>query len=481
MSIGGATSSVFNNPQLLAAMLPGYNISALDQAMQAQIAEAEQPLSTMNNQLQTLQGTIGGWQTLQSDLSSLLADAKSLSGSSLYRQISASSTNPTAVGVSTQGSGNPGTYQIGVQNLMQPETVYSAAQSSATSALGQSGSFTVNGQTVQVTSDMTLQQVAQAMNAASAGVTALVLPSGSSYLLSISSVEAQRITWSDPNGILANLGVLNSTGHAFSSTGVGVQSGDTLPVRAQYTINGMTVTSPTNSDSTTIPGVTLNLLAATAAGSPATVTVTQDTQSVVSAAQQFASDYNNLFKDINNLTAPGGRLGPSASASEFMNTIDSTLGAILSGQPGGFQSLSQIGITLQAPVGKPNALTMSVDSSTLTAALSQNPSAVQSLFSGSAGVANVLQQQLNAWVGAGGSVPAKISSLQTQISTISGQLNDPNSPVNLEIRQQTQMAQDQFNQMLSALLSSVSQGQFLQQFINQTSGGSSNQNGGGGG
>ncbi len=485
MSVSGLgstsnASNAFSNPELLSALLPGYNISALDEAMQTQIASADQPLTALESQETTLQTKISGWQSLQSALSAVQTDAQSLASPSLFQQVSVQSSNQNAVQAVATGSGNPGTYNVTVSNLMQPETVFSAVQSSGSSALGLNGSFSINGTSISVTGSTTLVQLAHDINATNAGVTALVLPQSSGYELSLSSVEAQRITWSDPNGILQSLGVLNASGHAFSSSGTGVQSGDTLPVEAAYTINGAALTSPTNSDSTSIPGVTLQFLAPTASNAPAAITVSQNTASVVSAVQQLATDYNSLLSTVNSLTGTSGSLGPNADVSQYLNTIDQTLGSVLPGEPDGYQSLSQIGVTISAPVGQPNNLTMHVNTSTLTQALESNPSAVQQLLSGTSGVATTLQQQLNAWVGASGSVPSEVSSLQNQDSTIASEVSNPNSAVNVEVNEQTQLVQQQFDQMLSALMSSVSQGNFLQDYMNQVNGSSNNSTSGGG-
>ncbi len=472
-SLGAATStsSLWNNPQLLGALLPGYNIQALDQAMQAEINVTAIPLADMSQQLSGLQGQVGAWKGLQSDLSNLLTDAQSLSGTSLYQGVAASSTNTAAVTAIGTGSGTPGTFKVAVTSLMQTEIDNSALQSSDTTALGDTGSFTINGTSVSVHSTDTLQTLAASINSAGAGVTATVLPSGSSFVLNIASTDGTAITWGDPNAILQGLGVLNSG----STPAHQIQAA----AQAQYTINGVAEQSATNGDTTSIPGVSLNFLSATPSGQPAYVTVTQNQTAITGAFQKLATDYNALLGDLNRYAGKGGLLEGNASVLGIAGELQQVLTQVNTAQPDGYQSLAQLGVTISAPVGSPDQLSMAVNTDSLQKALNGNAADVALLMNGaSTGVARQLVAQLNALVGPTGSVTGQVTDLQSQISTLGTEINDPTSSVNMRINEQQQALEAEFQNMITALMASQAQGQQISGFLQAQYGSTYTQNGG---
>ncbi len=478
-SSSSGASSVWNNPQILGALLPGYNISALDQAMQAQLGVDALPLNQLSQQLSTVNTQEQAWQQLQTDVSNLQTDAQSLAGTGLYQGVSAASSAPTQVNVSTSASasGSPGTFQVSVSQLAQMEIDNSATQTSSSAALNQSGSFTINGQTISVASTDSLQSISHSINAASDNVTATVMPTTGGYALNIASTQGTAIQWTDGSGILKSLGVLNSSATPANQ----LQAAHA----AQYTVNGLAETGLTNTDNTTIPGVTLQLLAPTPSGSPATISVTQNQSAISGAFSQLAKDFNTLLGDVQKFGGKNGALEGNAALLSLTNSITQALTAVQPGQPAGYQSLSQIGVTLSAPVGSPSNLALSVSPTTLQTALADNPAAVAMLMNGaSGGIATQLQQQLSLFVGPNGSIPAQISDLQQQAQSLGQEINDPNSPINQMIQQQQQQMQSQFSQMIQGLMASHAQSQqvsgFLQaQYAAQGSGGSGGSSSGG--
>ena len=457
--IGGsaAASSLWNNPQLLSALLPGFNLPSLQQAMQAGITVDELPLNALAQQLNGLQSQWTAWNRLQGDLTTINTDATTLGGTALYQGITAASTQTAAVTAtaSAGASGTPGTYQVNVVSLMKIEIDNSAAAASSTAALNYSGSFSVNGTAVTVATGDTLTSIAQSINKAAAGVTATVLPSGGSFVLNLASTQGTAITWSDPNAILSGLGI-ESSGTPLNPVQTAAQ--------ASYTINGVAETSATNSDSASIPGVTLNFLTPTT--TPALVTVAQNQAGVTGAFSQLATDYNALLSDLGKYSGKGGVLEGNAALLGIASGLQRSLTTVSATQPSGYQSLAQLGVTLTAPVGSPDQLALGVNATTLQTALTNNPAAVTQLMSATGtGIANLLQQQLGAYVGPTGSITAEVTSLQTQISNLGTQINDPNSSVNLRLTQQNQALQTEFQHMLTALLASQVQGQQMQGFL----------------
>ncbi len=461
MSISNSLNmtNLFNNSQLLGTLFPTLNMSAIQAAFQSQEMQVEQPLTTASSQLSTLSAPLKAWQTMQSDLQALQTDAVTLSGTSLYQGISASSSDPAAVTASGTGQGTFGSYQVSVSALMASEIDNSTGQASNTAALGLSGSLSINGTSVSVSSSNSLSQLASAINDANAGVTATVMNTGSGsspYVLNLASTEGKAITWYDPNGILQQLGILNANGT------VNNQIQAARP--ASYAINGVALTSPTNSDSSTIPGVTLSFLGTT--GSAATVTVSQNTGAIQQAVSQFVSDFNQFLSDSQTNAGQGGAIEGDGTIGAVTNQLMSIVNSSVVSQPSSMSSLADLGISLSAPVGSPNNFTMSLNGATLQSALQSDPSGVAGLMGGSGGLATQMQSLLSTALGSNGGVTAAISTLQSQQQTLENDIGNSSSSMNQMVNQQLQALQAQFSTMLSTMVSMAGQGSAIGAYTN---------------
>lgn len=464
-------SNLYNNPQLLGSLFPNINMQAINAAFQAEQLQLEQPLTQASQQLSQLSAPLSAWQTLQGDLQALQTDAVSLGGQTLYQGISATSTDPTGVTATASGTGSFGTYQVAVANLIQPEIDNSNGQASATAALGDSGSFSINGTAISVSSSDSLNQIATDINNADAGVTATVLNTGSGtgpYVLNLASTQGQAITWYDPNGVLADLGVLNANGTVNLSNQVQAAKA------ATYSVNGVTLSSVTNTDSTSIPGVTLNLLAPTSTA--ATVTVAQNTNDIQSGVQQFVADFNRFLSDSQKYAGKGGAIEGNGTISAIRNQLLQIVNGTVASQPAALSNLTQAGISLSAPVGSPDQFTMSVDTSTLQSALAANPSAFASLWNGAGGIATQVNTLLEGALGTDGGVTSAIHDLQQEQHQLNVEISSPTSSLNLVLNTQLQSLQDQFNQLMQTLGALSAQSSAMTQYMNMLS----NQNSGSG-
>jgi flagellar hook-associated protein 2 len=173
--------------------------------------------------------------------------------------------------------------------------------------------------------------LAQAINTASAGVQASVVNTGSSYSL-----------------------VVRSTNLAGDSIQLNDGSQDLLDTLttgtpATYDISGLgSATQPIDSNSRTVtlaPGVTIDLLQQTAAGQPATVTVSRDTSGVGTAISSFVDAYNAAVNALNQQVGQsGGALSGESTVSDLRNSLRQI--TQYSGTSGGVTLLSQMGLSL---------------------------------------------------------------------------------------------------------------------------------------
>jgi flagellar hook-associated protein 2 len=453
-------SNLLQNPALLSAMYPGLNLTGLANLYQAETQALAAPLDNITMQVQTLTSASQAWSQIQTQLQQLQTDVTSASTQSNWQSpsVTSSQTGVLAAAVATSGAPVSGVYQVNVSAAGQYNTYLSQSESSSTSALGLSGSFTLNGQTVNVASSDSLTSIAQSINKANAGVTATVLTQTSqtgtaSYYLSLSSNTYANITLTDPNGIFAGTG----------SAGLGeVQQQAGQPW--SYTVNGLQTYSTTNTDSTTIPGVTLTL----AGTGSSTVDVTNTNQPAVSAIQKVVSDYTALQGTLTQMTGQGQPLAGDVTAESILGQINSILLQSSSSGPVGFQSLSSVGLTLS--YSKSNtAPQLNFAQGTFDSQYTANATAVQNLFVGSTSLMGQLESYLNQLAGPTG----QIHSLQQGIaSEIQGMTAQEQQQQNLIQMQQSALS-DLFNQEISSLLAVYSQKSTVTSLVNQMSGGSS--------
>jgi flagellar hook-associated protein 2 len=192
---------------------------------------AQVPITTLNTQITGYNSQLSDWQTLNSNLAALQTAVTTLSSQSKTNVPTANSSNPAAATITSQIGATLGSHTLSVTQLAQAQEVVSASESSGTTALGQTGSFTLNGKTVQINSSDALQDVAGKINAAGAGVTANVIAVGTNdYRLTLSSTQtgtANSIAAADTGGtVLSSLGLIQS-GTASIRQSVGYTQGGT--------------------------------------------------------------------------------------------------------------------------------------------------------------------------------------------------------------------------------------------------------------
>jgi flagellar hook-associated protein 2 len=184
---------------------------------------------------------------------------------------------------------------------------------------------------------------------------------------------------------------------------------------ASLSLDGIAITSASNSVSRAINGVTINL---SAAGST-TLTVSRDNSAATNAVQAFVDAYNSYQKTVGTLasydssTKQAGVLLGDATLSSLQRQIASVLSSKVAGNS--FGSMAVLGVTRQADGS------LSLDSSKLTAALNSNPAAVQDLFAGTNGYATRLNSALDGFTTAGGVIPTRQQSLNDALAKLTTQ------------------------------------------------------------
>jgi flagellar hook-associated protein 2 len=369
--------------------------------------EEQIPLTALQTEVTSNQTELSAYGSLSSQLATFQSSLSSLEDGSSFANESATVGDTSVANATVSNSAGQnvpvGTHSLSVSQLAQSQLVATSDFSSSTATVGtgtisiQLGAwnstntaFTPNSSSGATTitisaGNNSLQGVANAINAANAGVTASIVNDGTGARLVLTSSTTGanngfEVSVNDSDGNNTDASGLSALAYNPAASGGTPQT--TLLQSAQnanLTIDGVAISSATNTVSNALQGVTLNLTGTTS--TPTTLQISQDTSAANSAIQGFVAQYNALVSTIAGLTAntPGGTNGPLAAdpsvavittdlqnivASVFNNTGSSSI-----------QSLNDLGIAFQEDG------TLTLDQSTLNSALASNPSAVAQLFS----------------------------------------------------------------------------------------------------
>ena len=240
------------------------------------------------NQVTALQSQDTALTSIGTDLSSLTTAMQSLTdfqGVLSEKQGSSSDTSVLQL-TSAATSAVAGSHTITVQSLATTSS-YVGSTIGVHDTL--SGSLTLNGKTINIDStNNTLSSLASAINSGSYGVTANVITDASGSRLSLVS---------QTSGASGSISLTSSL--TDSSTSSAISFSQTQPgADAQLTVDGVSVSSASNTVTNAIQGVTFQLLSANS-GESIQVEITNNNSDVESALNTFATDYNKVLRDLN--------------------------------------------------------------------------------------------------------------------------------------------------------------------------------------
>lgn len=290
-----------------------------------------------------------------------------------------SSTVATSAVTLTSSGGSPIT--VGGSNPALAGLTAGSAGSYSGAGFTQDGSQSSGTVTLNA-SDQSLQGVRDAINKAGIGVTASIVSDGSStpYHLVLTSTKTGEtssmkisVAASDGGSVDAGLASLLT----YDPAGTQALTQTSAAQSTKLTVNGIAVTSASNSVTGAIQGVTL---AIGKVGSTSVV-VAKDTTSVKSAVTAFVKAYNDLNTTIKGLTSydaatkAGGALLGDSGVLAIQTRLRQQLGTAVEGLGGSLTTMSQVGISFQ----KDGSLAL--DSSKLNAAITNNFADIAGLFS----------------------------------------------------------------------------------------------------
>ena len=398
--------------------------------LSAKIANYEVKISSFG----TLTGLVSGFQTASANLNTNL------------QKLAAAPSDPSVFSATAASTAVPGNYAVNVSQLAQSQNLVAAGQTSSNTAIGDGSATTVTfdlgtisggtltngkysgatftsngGGTASITIDgtnNTLEGIRDAVNAASLGVTATIVNDGSGtpYRLALSSSSSGasnsfKITTSGGDGSIDSLLGYDPAGTQNLNQTLAAQN-------ANLTVNGIAITSASNSVSEAVQGVTLTLKNTTA--TPATLTVARDLAAINTAVSGFVDAYNALASQIKSRSAYGaaGKEAGSLAGDGTLRLLqDQMRGIFLTPASGGtMTSLAQAGISIQQDGS------MKLDSSKLNSAIATDFGDVSNLFSGSTGYVARLEAWAKSSLASGGLIETRAQSLNTHIKNYNAEI-----------------------------------------------------------
>ena len=343
-----------------------------------------------------LQAKLSSFGVFKSGLSDFRSSLAGLRDAGKFASLQASTSND-AVSASVSSAADEGKFNLESKQLAQSQSLVTPGFVDANTIVGtgtltikfgttdyDSGTDTYNSfaQSAQQgtftldldASNNTLTGMRDAINDADAGINASIIYDGSAYRLVLASentgaANSMEITVDDPS----------LSQFEFNSASTNMQQTQ-VAQDAILSINGLDVTSASNTFDNTLKGVTLDISKALP-GETINLDIARSTTGVVEALEGFVENYNVLISSVSELsgynadTQTGSVLLGDATLRGGMNQIRSVMGSLVSGLEGtAIRTLIDLGISTNLDGS------IELDKSKLEAALDSDPEGVGGCF-----------------------------------------------------------------------------------------------------
>ena len=336
------------------------------------VALERSPIDQLEKQASSLQTQLSAYGKLKSGMSTLRDAAAALTRATTWGATAGVSSDAASVGVATGSSTQTGSYTVQVQRLASAQSNASGVYASADALVGegtlrielgtwnadQSGFTPKSGATaVDISVGPPAQSLAQLrdkINASNAGVVASVLTDANGARLVLRSAATGesngfRISVTDSDGDNSN--GLGLSALAFDPSASILTMAQALAAsNATATLNGLSISSESNTLSNVLDGLTLTLNKVTT--SPVLVEAKSDTDSIRAALNKFVSAYNDLNSLIVDQTKydAGSKAGGVLQGDGAAVSMRAQMRALLGGTSGAstmFSRLAEVGFDVQ--------------------------------------------------------------------------------------------------------------------------------------
>lgn len=436
----------------------GFNGFDFGQIIDVTIQSESRPLQALQAQEKSLKDKDSAFSGLATAIGRMQTQVNSLISETIFSNVDATSSNTDVATVTLGDEAIAGEYSLNVTQLAKGQVTSSTNGYSATSdvaATGGSISFTIDGDTtdpITISASTTLAELKDAINNQSSDVVASIVNDGTNYKLVISSR-----TTGESNGFTINNSLTNSPGAAVAfAVGQSPTVGNSQDAQdAEFTVNGLSITSALNTVTEAIPGVSVKL----ADEGAATIEVTADYDTLKETLKTLVTEYNKIREGavkqntVDPLTGKRGPLGNDTVMRQAINDVRSVLlGSNANG--GRFQYLTEIGLEF-TQTGE-----LKLNETTYDDAIGSYASDVQTLFQGTDSVDGVfddLKSRLDNLDGTAGIIKTTRDTIDTTLKSYRDRI--ASQQMRLEIRrlelQRMYAAADQAMSKLNSMSSQL--------------------------
>jgi flagellar hook-associated protein 2 len=362
---------------------------------------------------------VGSFKSALSNFDDIL---KKLTDNDVFNKQSISSSS-TSIDVTSNGFASNGDFNIDVTQLATGTRLNSQNFTSSADTVGAGTLTFANGtNSFDVTIDASddLSAIRDKINAENEnfGVTANIINGASgSFLILDSQVtglsNALTVTTSDAS--LDAISTNTSIARNAQDASITIDATDTSP--------GTTVSSSTNEFKNIIEDVTITAKALTETGTPANLSIEQDTDSGRSLIDDFISGYNNLVDDLVGLGAPKqGRLAFDSNVRQVKRDLADIAINAVSGLTGSLGGLNDIGLEVDSDghlqISTFSSENIDTGQERLNNALINNSQDLGELFASSGGIASQMAEMIDGYIASDGVLTQRETTLNERVSAI---------------------------------------------------------------
>ncbi len=358
--------------------------------------------------------------TVKASLESYRTAIAKLNSVSSFNGLTASSTDEKISKVTIDDKASSGKYALNVTQLATSSKitskVFEGGASASVNSSEQDQTLTISqsgdSYDVKIPAGATMQQTRDAINTQlqSKGISANVLTDANGSRLVIGSQATGKGT------------DITISGDSELATGY---SAGKPPVNAEYTIDDIAMESSSNTVTSAISGVTLELLDTKAS----TITVASNTDTLKTSVQSFVTAYNALLTSINTQTKVTAT-GDAATTTSGALTGDASMRQLVNGlrgellQNSGTSSvgnLAQMGISTDQKTGL-----LTLDDTKWKAAVATPNGAIEiaKVFTGDTGLITRMTKATESYVGSSGLLATRATDLNTKLTDLTTQQAD---------------------------------------------------------
>jgi flagellar hook-associated protein 2 len=349
-----------------------------NQLTEAILAERSRPITQLQTRGTQINRVNDAFKQLNTKLATLTESVNALTNKELGKGRLASSSDTNIIIPTATATAAAGTFEVVVTrlatSLSQTSRVYASANDTLLAGGATAATFELRlgsattGTAINITSaNNSLGGLRDAINAANAGVTALIVDANGSgtqnkLVLSSNATGAAgrvQLVETSATGTAADLNLtsLNPPG----------ATNDFSDLDAEFTVNGLALTRSSNTVSNAVTGVTFNLLDS----GRSTIKVSANTAEIEGKIKSFIAAYNDVQDFVaaqyakDSSGRPSGALVGDPTLRSVQSQLRTALGQAFASNGGPFTNLTQLGI------GRTDSGQLTLDSAVLNDKLAE--------------------------------------------------------------------------------------------------------------